>query len=462
MYAIVDIETTGGSPKFDKITEIAIYLYNGQKIVDEFITLINPECNIPSYITNLTGITNQMVAGAPRFYEVAKQIVELTENKLFVAHNAVFDYNFIKKEFNQLGYQYKRKQLCTLKLSRKLIPHQTSYSLGKLCGNIGIPLENRHRAAGDALATVKLLERLLTIDQQNKPLFQAIADNPIAGINPDLPRKTIDNLPEKTGVYYFYNEKQNLIYVGKSKNIKERVLTHLRNETSSRALEMRSKIRDIDFEITGSELIALLKESEEIKYHKPLYNRAQRRSGYYYGLYHFTNQQGYICFQISKNSGKASDKYATQIPLTTFHSHKEAETFLYKQVERYELCQKLCGLYDVNGACFHYGIKQCKGACIGEEPTETYNEKAAKLIEYYNLLHNNCFLIDTGRNNEEKAVIYIANGKLIGYGFVDVELLNADNEIIKDAISKHEDNRDVQQIIRTFIRNNQIEKIIDL
>lgn len=462
MYAIVDIETTGGSPKFDKITEIAIYLYNGQKIVDEFITLINPECNIPLYITNLTGITNQMVADAPRFCEVAKQIVELTENRLFVAHNAVFDYNFIKKEFSQLGYHYKRKQLCTLKLSRKLIPDQKSYSLGKLCSKIGIPLENRHRASGDALATVKLLERLLTIDQQNKPLFQAISENPLEGINPDLPRKTIDSLPEKTGIYYFYDEKQNLIYIGKSKNIRERVLTHLRNETSSRALEMRSKIRDIDFEITGSELIALLKESEEIKHHKPLYNRAQRRTGYYYGLYHFTNPQGYICFHISKNSGKTNDKYAHQIPLLTFHSHKEAENFLYKQVERYELCQKLCGLYDVNGACFHYSIKQCKGACIGEEPTQTYNEKAVNLIEYYNLLHNNCFLVDCGRNNDEKAVVYIANGKLIGYGFVDVELLNADADIIKDAINKHEDNRDVQQIIRTFIRNNQMENIIDL
>lgn len=161
MYAVVDIETSGGRAQVDKITEIAIYIHDGRRVVDEFTTLINPEVSIPPFITNLTGINNQMVANAPKFYEVAKKIVLLTEGKLFVAHNAQFDYGFIQAEFKRLGYDYQRNTLCTVKMSRKIIPGLKSYSLGNLCQSVGIPINNRHRAAGDALATIKLLDLLL-------------------------------------------------------------------------------------------------------------------------------------------------------------------------------------------------------------------------------------------------------------------------------------------------------------
>ncbi len=161
MYAVVDIETSGGRAQVDKITEIAIYIHDGRRVVDEFTTLINPEVSIPPFITNLTGINNQMVANAPKFYEVAKQIVLITEGKLFVAHNAQFDYGFIQAEFKRLGYDYQRQTICTVKMSRKIITGLKSYSLGNLCQSVGIPINNRHRAAGDALATTKLLDLLL-------------------------------------------------------------------------------------------------------------------------------------------------------------------------------------------------------------------------------------------------------------------------------------------------------------
>jgi DNA polymerase-3 subunit epsilon len=164
MYAIVDIETTGGSPASDKITEIAILIHDGQKITDEFITLINPERSIPYNITALTGITNEMVAEAPRFYEVARKIVELTENKTFVAHNSGFDYSFIRSEFRSLGYRFQREHLCTVKLSRKLIPGLKSYSLGTLCNELGIEINDRHRAAGDAMATARLFDILMDLN----------------------------------------------------------------------------------------------------------------------------------------------------------------------------------------------------------------------------------------------------------------------------------------------------------
>jgi DNA polymerase III subunit epsilon len=161
MFTIIDVETTGTVHKYGKITEIALYVHNGQRITDSFTTLVNPEIDIPIYITRLTGISNKMVADAPRFFEIAKKIVELTTGRIFVAHNANFDYQFIREEFSQLGYEFLRKKLCTVQLSRKFFPGRTSYSLGKLCADMGIKIENRHRAAGDALATVKLFEKLL-------------------------------------------------------------------------------------------------------------------------------------------------------------------------------------------------------------------------------------------------------------------------------------------------------------
>ena len=167
MYAVVDIETSGGRAQIDRITEIAIYIHDGEKIVEEFSTLINPETFIPPFITRLTGINNDMVATAPKFYEVAKKIVLMTEGRLFVAHNAPFDYRFIQEEFKRLGYNYQRQTMCTVRMSRKIIPGMGSYSLGNLCQTLGITINNRNRAAGDALATTKLLE-LLLLKTENK------------------------------------------------------------------------------------------------------------------------------------------------------------------------------------------------------------------------------------------------------------------------------------------------------
>ncbi|HPB05183.1 MAG TPA: 3'-5' exonuclease [Prolixibacteraceae bacterium] len=169
MYSVVDIETTGNGGKEGKITEIAIISFNGERITNSFVSLVNPECSIPYYITKLTGIDNNMVQHAPKFYEIAKEIVLLTANTIFVAHNSAFDYNFIRSEFSRLGYNYQRKTLCTVQLSRKLLPGHASYSLGNLCNNLGITVTNRHRAEGDALATVELLKILLQQHQHTDP-----------------------------------------------------------------------------------------------------------------------------------------------------------------------------------------------------------------------------------------------------------------------------------------------------
>ena len=226
MYAIIDIETTGGKYNEEGVTEIAIYHHDGKKITDQFISLVNPERAIQPFVEKLTGINTKMLRNAPRFFEVAKRIIEITENCLIVAHNADFDYHILRMEFKRLGYNYERKSLCTVSLSKQLLPKMESYNLGKLVHSLGIPISERHRAQGDALATVKLFELLLEKDS-NKEIFKSQIK---AFHKHQLPSKylsIIDELPASTGVYYLHNAVGEILYIGKSNNIQKRVRTHL-------------------------------------------------------------------------------------------------------------------------------------------------------------------------------------------------------------------------------------------
>jgi DNA polymerase-3 subunit epsilon len=449
-YSVVDIETTGGNPQTEKITEIAIFIFDGEKIIDEYTTLINPERPIPPHITNLTGITNAMVADAPRFYEVARDIVLKTDNSVFVAHNAAFDYGFIKNEFKSLGFEFERQTLDTVRLSRKLIPGHASYSLGNICRDLGIIIEGRHRAAGDALATVKLFELLINIAGNGAIEKKEFAFAAMGGQNP-----LISKLPAETGVYYFNDSTGNLIYIGKSINIKQRAIQHFNNAGGRRAIEMRQKITDISFELTGSELIAMLLESEEIKKHKPLFNRAQRRSIFNYGIYTSYNHMGYITLKLERNNQKLG------VPLTTYATLEEGRSHLFRLIDEYQLCMKLCGQYNTDGACFHHGISKCKGACIEAEPASDYNTRALSMIGRFNFQSSNFMIVDKGRDDSEKSLVWICNGKYMGFGFLSNEWVG-NTEQMTDCIKHFTDNRDVRQIIQQYIRQKKYLKIIDL
>lgn len=446
MYAIIDIETTGGNASRERITEIAIFIHDGTQVVNEYSTLINPECKVPPFVARLTGISDEMLAHAPKFYEVARDIVEITEGCTFVAHNAAFDYSFVKQEFLNLGYKYKRPVLCTVKMSRKLLPGYKSYSLGNLCSNLGIQITSRHRAAGDALATVKLFERLLHVD----PTLSQI---PTDGLHPLLDRSVFSKLPSNAGVYYFHDENGKLLYIGKSKNIHARVLSHFQNSSTSRAIEMRSNTASISFEETGSELIALLLESDEIKKHKPLHNRLQRRTLYKYGLYSFYLQSGYRVIQIEKikTSGK---------PHTVFSSFDEALVLVHEIAAKYNLCQKLCGLYQNHGACFQHSIGQCSGACIGEEPSILYNLRVDAALSGFHHKWSDMAIIDRGRNEDEFSVVLVENNVFAGFGWMPAENSFEDISQIKDCIKPYHDNRDVQQIIKSYLNTGKALKII--
>lgn len=456
MYAILDIETTGGSPKVEKITEIAVYFHDGEKVVDEWSTLINPEKNIPPFITGLTGITNEMVADAPRFYDIAKELVERTTDHIIVGHNVNFDYSFIKSEFSRLGYNYQRETLCTVKLSKKIIPGHKSYSLGKLCDELGIHIHDRHRAAGDALATVMLFELLRDKSKLNGHAMESHYPSSLRykNLNGNLSVEDIESLPDKAGTYYFFDENNTLLYIGKSISIKKRVLSHLGNSNGKRAIEMRERIASISYELTGSELIALLKESEEIKKNKPLYNRAQRRSLSHWGLYEGKDPFGYITLKLARIQDELEH------PVTSFNNKTEAREMLTRLVEKHWLCQKLSGLYITDGACFHYGIRQCNGACVQKEAVKEYNKRAEALLSGFKLDNGNMLIIDEGRDPAERSVVRIEKGMYLGYGYISIDVGYLGIEQMLECVKPALDNRDVRQILSSWLRKNKVEKVL--
>lgn len=451
MFSIIDIETTGGSSKSDRITEIAIYIHDGKKITDEYQTLINPERPIPYFISQLTGIDDKMVKDSPKFYEVAKKIIAFIKGTVFIAHNVGFDYGFIREEFKSLGFDFKMKKLCTVQLSRKLLPGMNSYSLGKLCDNLNIEINGRHRAAGDALATVKLFDILLAKDQNT--LIRLPNDKRELSIPNHITNELVKPLPEDIGVYYFFDHEDNLIYIGKSKNIRSRIISHFNNNSTKKAMNMKQQIKRIDFELTGSELIALLKESEEIKDKLPIFNRAQRRSSFNYAIYANLELDGYIHLRAQK---VVKNKQA----ITTFYSLAEAKDHLRKIVDEHELCLKLSGLYHAEGACFYHQIDRCKGACLNLESINDYNSRVNKAFENMHFEDQNFVVIDNGRSMDEKSVILVKQGQYLGYGYLHTDDLIEDPNQLFNYIDEKRDNKDTRQIIRTYLKKNKVEKLI--
>ncbi len=451
-FVVVDIETTGGQVTEDRITEIALYVHDGNKVIDSFHTLVNPEKAVPTYITQLTGITQNMVDGAPRFYEVAKRIIELTEGRIFVAHNAQFDYAFIKQEFKSLGFTFTRKTLCTVRLSRKLLPKLASYGLKSVCQFLQIDLNNHHRAQADAWATTQLLAHLIEQDKELKQINHSMIDHELKSIAlpPKISREEFEALPEETGVYYFYNEQDKIIYVGKSTNIKHRIASHFApNLQSRKSLEMKNQIAYMGFELTGGELVALLLEDAEIKKHQPIFNRLQRRTNFSYGIYAFEDGHGYHQLFIDRTN-KQQDE-----PLAVFESLEKAKQILRYKVDKYNLCMKLTNLYKTKGACFDYQIKKCSGACILEETPEIYNQKIQRACDSFRLIAPSSFVVvGKGRDNTEKTIVAIEEGRYLGYAFVDYHTWIKDIEDAKNYIKFFQDNRDIQKIIAQWLRKH--------
>ena len=457
MYAILDIETTGGKYNEEGITEIAIYKFDGHQIVDQFFSLVNPEKNIQPFVINLTGINNQMLRNAPKFHEVAKRIIEITDNCIIVAHNAQFDNRILSTEFDRLGYPFEKNMLCTVELSKKLIPDLPSYSLGKLVRSLGIPITDRHRAQGDAKATVELFKLLLEKDIEKVIISDTIKKDPKRQLEPKL-LDIIESAPTNTGVYYMHRKNGKIIYVGKSKNIKKRLIQHFTND-NKKSKKIQLEVVSVSYEETGNDLIAQLKESQEIKQLKPIFNHALKNNIFQSQLYSYIDKSGYINLKIEK---VPIEKEEEKNIITTFTNYQQGRSFLYKITDEFHLCQKLNHLEKTEGSCFNHDLKMCNGACIQSETFVNYNLRVQKFIDKSSYEFDDMLLIDKGRSIEEHSVILIENGTYRGYGFFNLNFQINNPEVLKSIINVMENNRDTKHIIQSYLRKNKVQKILKL
>ncbi|MGB5667638.1 MAG: exonuclease domain-containing protein, partial [Maribacter sp.] len=447
MYTIVDIETTGNGIKGNKITEISIFKYDGYEVIDEFTSLVNPECEIPFFITGLTGIDNALVRDAPKLMEITDRILEITKDTIFVAHSVGFDYNVIKNEFKTLGLEFTRKKLCTVRLSRKLIPGYNSYSLGKLCSALEIPLIDRHRARGDAQATTLLFQKLLRTDGA-ETVFKTFlnARSQEITLPAALPKQVYDDLPNAPGIYYFKNVKGKIIYVGKAINIKKRVLSHFYDK-ATKEIQMCQQTADIDFELSGNELVALLMESAAIKHHYPEYNRSQKRNIQRYGIFTYEDRNGILHLAFNKIKMVPN-------PLAIFYNTTDCRLYLEEICKTFSLCAKYCHLQENVDSCSHYRIKKCEGICRGEETLESYNEKVGQAIDFMNDNNQDLLIQEKGRTFTESAFILIKNGIYVGYGFMEKEIQINTFEDLEAFMIPQKSTLETERIIKSFVTRN--------
>ena len=457
-YAIIDIETTGGRANQNKITEIAIVIHDGKKVIDTYETLLDPEQPIPTAITHITGIDDAMVQGQPKFYEVAKKIVEMTKGRIFVAHNVRFDYGFIREEFKRLGYTFSRKQLCTVRLARKVFPGLRSYALGNLIKYFKIKVDARHRAMADTMATVELFE-LIMAEQNGESEATDFINRGIkeSKLPHGITLEYLHSLPDQPGVYYMHDEKGEVLYVGKSINIRKRIMEHFTDQTRKAAI-LQKKTATISTEVTGSELIALLLESHEIKVLTPEVNKAQRVKYFPYVIHQAENEDGYITFEVK--TSKAKQRKGLNI-LNEFGKITHARGVLEAATLEFELCKKLVNIEPATGACFYYSIKKCHGACAGFESPEAYNERANQAIEKLSVvLDGNFFIFDDGRFPGEKSVVAVEDGEYLGFGYFDEDVFTGSVEELLETIKSYKSNPEVKRIIKRFMSDKKGLKIV--
>jgi len=453
MYAIVDIETTGGYAANNDITEIAIVLHDGQSVINRFESLVRPVRAIPYYIQVLTGISNEMVAGAPSFDELAPQLYELLRDKIFVAHNVNFDYSFLKHHFNAAGYELTCNKLCTVRLSKKVFPGLPSYSLGNLCRHFGISIFNRHRAGGDTDATVRLLEHLL---QHNaEPHIQQFIKRGAKeqSLPPNLPKEQVDQLPYTPGVYYFHNQTGKVIYVGKAKNLKYRVSSHFtHNGAGKQRQDFLRNIYSITYQSCSTELMAFILESVEIKRLWPEFNNSQKRFTPSFGLYMFEDGAGYLRLAIDK-------KKKHMQPLYTFNLLTEGHQLVKQLIQRFTLCPKLCFMQTAPGPCTGTEEAACLGACEHREPAAAYNKRVGEALEWLEEWLPSFAVVDAGHERDEQSCILMEKGKFYGMGYIPAGVGITSREELKTYLTRYPENDYIRGLVYQYVERYPNKKV---
>jgi DNA polymerase-3 subunit epsilon len=367
----VDIETTGGGYRTSRILEIAVIRYENNEIVDEFSSLIDPETRVPAFITGITGITDSDVYDAPKFRDIATRLSEIMEGAVFVAHNVNFDYSFIKSEFARLGVPFSMRKLCTVRLSRRLYSHEKGHSLEKLITRHNIPFENRHRATDDAKAILHFSQLALQehgLDTFNEAVTLQLKTQSVPVNLTDTDIKSISNEP---GVYIFKDIKGAVLYVGKSINMRTRVMSHFQ-DMAAKEVKIAQQTTKIESIPTKSEVLALLLESRLVKQLQPVYNRQLRRVNNYC-LVVRSEYDGYA--QLSYEYGLPGESAEVGSIYGLYENKLKAKKWMDIIARTYDLCPKLMGLENTKKGCFWYSLGRCRGACAGKETSDAYNKR---------------------------------------------------------------------------------------
>ncbi len=427
MYTLIDIKTTTANVNNARLLYIKIEKYNlNLEKVSDFESFINPEFGISNQTLQYNGVGLQTIQQAPKFFEVAKTVIEHIDGCILLGFKMSFIYQVIKNSFKELGFSLSCKNLSFRQLNTyfkwKLHYKQNPFEAFQfICSS-------NHR---------KHLERL----QMDKTLYNQVR-KPISQF------KVVDDLPEEAGVYYFYNKSHKLIYIGKSINIKKRVQSHLSSQQTKKAMDMKSEIHQIKYTTTGSELIALLLESDEIKKHRPKFNRKQKRAKFQYGLYHSVDQKGYINFEVSVNRNSKA--------ITTFGSQQEGMSYLEHQMKKHDLCQCLSSLYkNTSHTCFLHQIKDCKGAAIGAESKDVYNQKAKAFVHQLLYPHRDFLIIGEGRNAKERSIVHIKNFQYQGWAYCSYQQAHRGKiENVLAKINSYQNNKDIELIIQLYLKQH--------
>jgi DNA polymerase-3 subunit epsilon len=442
-YAIVDIETTGGNASGSRITEIAIIIHDGTGITDRWETLVNPQKEIPLPIFALTGINNEMVRNAPIFDDIAEKVLQLLTDRIFVAHNVNFDYSFIRHQLEEAGFKWTARKLCTVRAARKIKPGLGSYSLGNLCRSLDIPIEQRHRAGGDADATAILFSRLLEWDSEREMEKMVRKTAQDQRLPPNLPPEDFNQLPEKPGVYYFYNQAKKVVYVGKAVNLKKRVASHFSGHkiTPQRQHFLRD-IHSISFEVCPTEFMALLLECTEIKKLWPVYNKALKRFEAKYGLYEYEARSGYRYLAVGKLT-----KFQSSIQV--FNSLQDGIHLLRSLAAQFDIDYRFCK-YCIEGereAIQQYDFTNLPDVAL-------HNEHVEKAIGFVLSNRPSFAIIDKGRDTDERSCIWVENGHFYGMGYITSEVSFTEPAEVKNFVTPHRSNHYIMHLIYTYAAKN--------
>jgi len=443
MYAIVDIETTGGYAQSNGITEISIHVFDGKTVVEKFESLINPRQPIPYYIQSMTGITNEMVKDAPFFEEVAEEVYRILHDKIFVAHNVNFDYSFVKSHLASCQFNLNTKKLCTVRLSRKIFPGLPSYSLGNLCHALNIQIQNRHRAGGDSEATAEVFRMLMENDREDVIVKSLARNSKEQILPPNVPKEHFEQLPYTPGVYYFHNDKGRVIYVGKAKNIRYRINSHFSNNSQSR--QKQNFLRHtyaISYQPCATELMAHILESTEIKKLWPAFNYSQKNPESVYGIFAYEDQNGYLRLAIEKNRKQIR-------PVHTFHYLTDGHAVLRKLIRDYALCPKLCFLQKDHVSCEGMAGQYCRGACEQHEAADEYNARVQEAIA--SLTAQPSFaIIDEGLHADEKSCILVQDGMFYGMGYISSDIQISSLDVLRDMITPYKENLYIRNLVHSY------------